>query len=88
MITLNDRLNAHIGAVCTPWENKMFITDANYFGVRTAFLHKYKTLYIYCDAVTYQNIGDTQALLLSTLQFKGAQMSNAFGVIIHHITFQ
>ena len=29
MITLNERLNAHIGAVCTPWDNKMFIPDSN-----------------------------------------------------------
>ena len=40
MISLNERLNAHIGAVCTPWDNKMFITDPNCFGVRRAFLHK------------------------------------------------
>ena len=51
MITLNERLNAHLGAVCTPWENKIFITDTNCFGVRRTFLHKYTTMYIYCDAV-------------------------------------
>ena len=43
MITLNERLNAHIGAICTPWDNKIFITDPNCFRVRWAFLHKYTT---------------------------------------------
>ena len=46
MITLNDRFNAHLGAVCTPWDNKIFIADPNSFGVRRAFLHKYTTIYL------------------------------------------
>ena len=67
MITLKERLNAHIGAVCTPGDNKIFIAHPNSLGVRRAFLHKYTTMYLYCDAVNYQIICDTQALLLSTL---------------------
>ena len=34
---LNDRFTAHIGAGCTPWEIKMFLTDPNCFRVRRAF---------------------------------------------------
>ena len=71
MITLNERLKEHIGAVWTPWDNKMFISDPNSFRVRRAFLDKYTTMYIYCDAVKYQIIGDTQAPLLATLPIQG-----------------
>ena len=51
MIPLNERFNAHIGAVCTPGDNKILTTYPNCFGVRRAFLHKYTTMYIYCGAV-------------------------------------
>ena len=61
MINLNERFTSHIGAVCTPWDGKIFIIDPNCFGTRRAFLHKYSTMYIYCDAVKYQIIGDSQA---------------------------
>ena len=52
MSSLNGPLIAHIGAVCTPCDNKIFITDPYCFGVRRAFLQKYRTMYIYWDAVT------------------------------------
>ena len=71
MFTLNERLNAHIGAVCTSGDNKMWINDPNSFGVRRAFLHKYTTMYIYCDAVKYQIIGCTQCSFLATLTIQG-----------------
>ena len=46
MITLNEPFNAHLGAGCTPCDNKFFITDPNCLGVRRAFLNKYTTMYI------------------------------------------
>ena len=47
MITLKERFIAHLGAVCTPCDNEIFITDPNCFGVRRAFLHKYRKMSIY-----------------------------------------
>ncbi|KAF0147103.1 MAG: hypothetical protein FD188_3549, partial [Ignavibacteria bacterium] len=78
MITLNERLNAHIGAVCTPWDNKIFITDPNCFGVRRAFLHNCMKLCIYFDAVKYKIIGRTQAPLLATLRIQGIPNDQSF----------
>ena len=71
MITLNDLFISHIGAVCTPWDNRIFITHPNCFGVRSAFLHKYTTMYIYCAAVKYKIICHSQAPLLATLPIQG-----------------
>ena len=78
MITLKERFIAHIGAVCTPSENKIFITDTNTFGVRRAFLYKHTIMYIYCDAVKYTIIGDTQAPLLATLLIQGTPNEQCF----------
>ena len=78
MSTLHERFKAHIGAVCTPWNKNIFITELNCLGVRTAFLHKYNTHYIYCDAVKYQIIGDIQAPLLATLPIEGTPNAQCF----------
>ena len=77
---LKERFNAHNRAICTQCDNKIFITVRNCFGNRMAFLHKYRTKYIYWESVKYQIMRDTQDPLLVTLQFKGSQMSNTFGV--------
>ena len=78
MVSLNERFTSHIGAVCTPWDGKIFITDPNCFGTRRAFLHKYSTMYIYCDAVKYQIIVYTQAPLLAALPIQGTQNEQCF----------
>ena len=52
MVTLMDRLNAHLGGVCTPCDNKVFIANTNIFVVRRAFLHKCTTMSMYWDALS------------------------------------
>ena len=84
MITLKERFNAHIGAVCTPGDYKDFITDLNCFVVRRAFLHKCTTMYIYCDAVKYQIIGDTQDPLLATLPIQRSPNEQCFWSLNPH----
>ena len=78
MISLNERFSSHIGAVCTPWDGKIFITDPNCFGTRRAYLHKYSPMYIYCDAVKYQIIVDTHAPLIASLPIQGTPNEQCF----------
>ena len=71
MASLNNNFNSHIGAMAEFWEDKFYLTYSKNFNVRKAFLKKYDTMYIYCDAVKYQIVGDTQAPLVATLPIQG-----------------
>ena len=78
MISLMDRFTAHIVAVCSPWDNKTFISYPNCFVLRLAFLHQDTTMSIYCYAVKYQIIGVTKAALLANLPIQGIPKEECF----------
>ena len=75
MITLKERFDGHIPAVCTPLDNKTFITYNYCFGIRRRFLYNYRTMYI---VVHLSIIGEIEAPLHATHPIQGIPNEQSF----------
>ena len=60
------------------WENKLYVATPSKFHGNRAMLQTFSTMYIYCDAIKYQVVGDTQAPLLATLAVQGSYGAQCF----------
>ena len=70
-LTLSPRFHNSIGLSSENWENKLFISEPGKSEDIKTQMEYLNTMYIYCDIVKFQIVGDTQAPLLSTLVVQG-----------------
>ena len=66
--TLTKNLHSNLGTSLNCWADKLFWSEPHWHNAKKASLKKLGTMYIYCDAVKYQIVGDTQAPLIAMLQ--------------------
>ena len=70
-LTLSPRFHNAIGLSSINWQNKLFISEPGKSDDIKPQMEYLNTMYIYCDIVKFQIVGDTQAPLLSTLVVQG-----------------
>ena len=71
-LSLGQNLLKSLGAETTAVKDNVFMFDRRYDLIHQANLENLSTMYIYCDVIKYQIVGDTQAPLLATLPVQGA----------------
>ncbi|KAF0146820.1 MAG: hypothetical protein FD143_3227, partial [Ignavibacteria bacterium] len=76
--TLNKGLHGNIGALPECVNEKLYISDPCPFSMKKAHIKKYNSMYIYCDVIKYQIVGDSQAPLIATMPIHGSRNQKCF----------
>jgi hypothetical protein len=71
LATLNKNFHNNIGSLSECFQEKLFLSQPNPLQSKKSKIDKLSSLYIYCDVIKYQIVGDIQAPLLATLPIQG-----------------
>lgn len=65
--TMNKGFHDNIGTITECFQEKLYISEPSMHTSKKAHIMKYSTMYIYCDVIKYQIVGDSQAPLIATM---------------------
>ena len=78
LVSLKNQFFANIGASSSCWQDRLYIAEPSIKRGKRCFLQRYSTMYIYCDVIKWQVVGDTQTPLLATLPVQGNPNDQCF----------
>ena len=76
--TLNKGVHDIIGTITECYHEKLYISEPSTFTAKKAHIKKYNSMYIYCDVIKYQIVGDSQAPLIATMPIQGSRNQQSF----------
>ena len=77
IISTTPRVHRTLGLRPQKWNDKIFISGIH-DNTEKPYMENLSTMYIYCDLIKYQIVGDTQAPLLAALAVQGDQGDQCF----------
>ena len=78
IVSLKNEFFTNIGASSSCWNNRLYVAEPTVKRGGKAFLQRYSSMYIYCDVIKWQVVGDTQTPLLATLPVQGNPFDQCF----------
>jgi hypothetical protein len=77
-ITQNYRLQTALGLTSAKIGDSLFLAKPRETPANKTYMENLNTMYVYCNAIKYQIVGDTQAPLLATLAIQGKPGEQCF----------
>lgn len=76
--TLDKVFHDTIGTITECFQDKLYLSEPSMHTAKKAHIKRYSTMYIYCDVIKFQIIGDSQAPLIATMPVQGSRNQHTF----------